>query len=364
VTPGRDATRIRDFQLVHGPKSLPIRFESLYVAALGDRLCVVGLDETRHVQSLRGDSRGDAVGVAMPLPFIEVTGIASCAGNLVVAGVTPSNRADVLRVALDGEVEWHGELPPGQFQQWPRPFSVADVAWLLSITRLPTAAMHLIELTGEGFGISRSLAFADDTDGIDLLGESTSVLLARVHGDGRRLELVRIASGQIISRIEVEAARPVAPSLSRVNDRIALAWVTEPGEPRLQWFDAELEPLAPSEVLRVPIQQGVVRRVQLMATDNELAVLLHSESVVGDAEVVHQPDGTIVRHEPRRTLRLSLAAYDSEAYRLGPCTLVDADSKVWAACWMGSKLVVVHRGCETLLSAFELHERNVSECPA
>ena len=346
--------RIREFELSHSPQSLPIRFESLYATALGHQLCVIGRDEARQVRHLSLDSQGDVVASAGQLPLVEVTGIASCAENLVVTGVATGNRPEVLRVAPNGKMTWHGELPSGgQFQHWPRPVEVANVVLLLSITSRPIAALHLTELVGDDLGILRSLALTDDTDGIDVLGDPTTVLLARVHAEGQRLELARIAGDRMISRIEVEAARPGAPSLARVNDRIALAWVTEPGEPRLQWFDTKLEPVGGPEILAMP-PRGVVTRVQLMATDSKLAVLLHSVDVVGDAEVVHQPDGALVRDEPRRMFPLYVAAYDDATHRLGPFSLVDADARVFVACWLRGKLAVIHRGRETLSSVFEL----------
>src|SRR5437763_564805 len=108
-----------DFRLSHGPKALPVAFESLQAAALGDQLNIVGLDEVRHTRLLRVDTRGEVIGTGMELPLVEVTGLTACGGTLVVTGVTVGDSAVILGVSADGQVIWRADVPAtGRFQHW------------------------------------------------------------------------------------------------------------------------------------------------------------------------------------------------------------------------------------------------------
>lgn len=345
---------VSDLQLSHGPNRLPIAFESLYVATLGDQLHIVGLDEARRARHLAIDGRGQIVVAAAELPLIEVTGLAACGRTLVVSGVTAGDRPMVLRVKPDGQVAWRADVPVGEpLQHWPRPICAADTTWLFSTTSGAHTAMRLIEVIGDRLGTPLTLALDDDTLNIDVLADTMGVLVARVHADGQRMELVRVAGGCVKVRIDVEATRPAAPSLAHVRDRIALAWVTEPREPRLQWFDMQLKPLDASKVLPVPPLSGALASVSLLAApDGALAIVFRSHEVVGDGETVHLPDGTTARREPRRASPLWVAAYDEEAHRLGPPRLIDADAKLFAGDWFGGAIGFGHRGRETYLSIF------------
>jgi hypothetical protein len=345
---------VSDLQLSHGPNMLPIAFESLYAATLGDQLHIVGLDEAHRARHLAIDGRGEFMVAAAELPLIEVTGLAACDGALVVSGATAGDRPKVLRVKPAGQVAWRAEVPAGKpLQYWPRPICAAGTTWLFSTTSGARTAMRLIEVSGERLSAPLTFALDDDTLNIDVLADAEGVLVARVHANGQRMELVRISDGRVRVRIDVEATRPTAPSLAHVGDRVALAWVAEPREPHLQWFDMQLKPLGASTVLPIPPLSGALASVRLMAApDGALAIVFRSQEVVGDSRTVHHPDGTTARREPRRMSPLWVAAYNNKAHRLGPPHLIDADAKLYAGDWLGGAIVVGHRGRETHVSVF------------
>lgn len=352
---GRRIVSIVDLNLSPEPIALPIAFESLYAAVLGDRLHLFGLDEVRRACHLTIEGPGTAVGMAQELPLAEVTGATACAGALIVAGVADADRPVVLRLGPGGKVAWCAEIPAGTpLQHWPRPVCAAGATWLFSTTGGTPSVMRLVQADGDRLGEPVPLACADDTDTVDVLGDAAGVVVARVHAGDRRLELVRIAGGRAAARREVDGAHPAAgPSVALVGDRVALAWITEPGSPRLQWFDGRLEPLGAPEVLATPLRPGAVRSVRLLAAqDGALAVVFRSQEIVGDGGTVHQPDGTVVRREPRRTAPAHLAAYDTSAHRLGPLHLIDADAKLLAGGWLGRRLVIAHRGGSTRVSIY------------
>ncbi len=350
-----------DLQLLHGAKALPIAFESLHAAALGDRMNIVGLDEARRARHLTVDARGEVTGIGAELPLVQVTGLTACGGALVIAGVATDDRAAVLGVAADGQVAWRADVPSGErYQHWPRPVCAAGATWVFSMTSGAHGEMRLVQVAGGRFGAPVSLALADDTDTIDVLGDAEGILVARVHADGQRLELMRVAGARVTARIDVDAVRPAAPSLARVGDAIALAWVTAPSEPRLQWFDARLKPLGVSLALSAPMR-GAVASVRLLATlDGKLAIAFRAREVVDDAGTVHNPNGTVTHRAPRHATPLWIAAYDSKVHHLGPLRLVDADAKFYAGDWLGSVLAMAHRGRDAYLSIFERNTRTTS----
>jgi hypothetical protein len=224
-----------DLHLSRAPTALPIAFDSLYAASFGGRLNIVGLDEDRRVRRLAVDASGQVVGAIVELPIVEVAGMAACGGALVVTGVDADDHATALGLDDNGRLVWRAEVPSAEhYEHWPRPVCADGAIWLFSTSGGAHGAMRLIDVTGGRLGASASFAFADDTDTLDVLGAPAGVVVARTHADGQRLELLRFAGDRVAARVDVDAVRPVAPSLARAGDAIALAWVTAPGEPHMQ----------------------------------------------------------------------------------------------------------------------------------
>jgi hypothetical protein len=346
---------LRDFQLVHDSIPLPLRFETLHVAETKDRLHIVGVgpDEGRELCHISVGGEGEVADKVTHLDLMQVTGITACSENIFVAGVADNDRSKVIRLAANGEVQWQEYLPPAaQFQHWPRPICLGRTTWLVSVIRQP-AAVWMLELTGGGFRTSGSLSLADDTDGFDAVGNSSEMTFARVHADSSRLELLRIADGELTSQIDVETIRPVAPSLAQLGNRLALAWISAPGAPFVQCFDNRFNPLG--KPLQLPEPRGTVSRVQLIANPKgNCAVLLQMREIVGDPKTEHLPNGRIVHNAPPRTLPLYIGPYDAQTQQVGRFRCVDRDAGVWAAHWIGDRLGVVHHRQETVLSLFEL----------
>jgi hypothetical protein len=342
-----------DLQVSHRPPPLPVEFESLHVAALGARLHVVGLDGARRACHVAVDVRGQVMAPRAELPLVQLTGLAACSGLLVAAGVTSNGRPAVLGLDGDGQVEWAVEVPAGagRLQHWPRPVCVAGRPWLFSTTSRPQATFGLTELAGPRLGRALSITLADDTDALDVLGDAHGLVVARVHGDPPRLEIVRLEGDRPVARRDVDAKRPTAPALARVGDRIALGWVTEPGEPHLQWFDGRLQPQGDPEDVSVPPRSGTITRLVLIAAaEGSLAVFFHGERVAGDGREALPAAGEATRREPRRARPLLAALYDVGAGRVGPAQIVEADAKLFAGEWLGDVLAVVHRGADTRMS--------------
>ena len=349
---GRTLTNF-DFRLSRGPRGLPVAFESLHAAAFGDRLNIVGLDEARRVRRLAVNERGQVVGASIELPIVEVTGMAVCGGALVVTGVNADDHATALGLTDDGRLLWHADMPSAErYKHWPRPVCADGVTWLFSTSGGAHSAMRVVEVTGGRLGAQVLLALPDDSDTIDVLGDAEGALVARVHADGQRLELMRVTGDRVTARVDVHAARPVAPSVALVGDAIALAWVTAPNEPHMQWFDKKLNPVGAPALLPAPSWSAVTGVRLLAALDGRLAVAFRGHQIIGDAATVRNPDGTLTRQEPRRASPLWIAAYDRQVHNIRPPHLVDADAKLYAGAWLGSHLAIAHRGRDTQLSVF------------
>jgi hypothetical protein len=341
-----------DLQLSHAATALPVAFGSLHAAALSARLHLAGLDDARRALHVSVGPQGDPADAGRELPLIEVTGLSSCDGRLNVTGVAAADRATVLAVSADGRVLWDAEVPTqARYRHWPRPVCTGGGAWLFSTAGDP-GAMRLIQLTGNGLGLEHVVPLPDDSDGIAVLGDATGMVVARVHDAGQRLELGRLVGGRITLRVEVQTSRPTAPSLARVGDAVALAWIAAPGDVRLQYFDAQLKPLGAAAVLQPASPSPVVDVRLLAAADGALAVALLGDKVVADARAIHRADGTVEAHGPRRTAPLRIASCDRDGH-LGNALLVDADAKLYAGDWVDGKLFLAHRGRDMRLSVFE-----------
>lgn len=349
---GREEKAVSTDLLAQPAKELPIAFESLYAAALGDRLHVVGLDDARRARRLTIDAGGQAAAAPGELPLVEITGVAACGGALVVTGVEAGDRAVALGLGPDGAAAWRVELKTDErFQHWPRPVCVAGAPWLWSTTR---AALTLVDVAGGRLGAARSIALGDDTGAVDVLAEGDGVVVARVHGSGEdRLELVRIAGGRVVARADVARGTSGAPSLAHAGGAIALAWIDEPGRAaRLAWFDAQLNPLGAPEALPAPPSAGALAGVGLLAASDGALAIVERAHVIGDAAVVHHPDGAAARRGPPAAWPLWIAAYDRAAHRLAPLHLVDADARLYAGGWLGATLALAHRGSKARVSLF------------
>jgi len=347
-----------DLEMLRDPINLGVAFESIYAAAIESRLHIVGVDETGGVSHLAVDDKGKLAGAFKPLPLIQVTGLAQCAGSLVVCGVVSGDRAVVLVMDHEGKATWSAELPHlERLQHWPRPVCVNRSIRIVSMTAGEQSTIHVTNVAEKGLGDSVSIELADDTDAIDVIGDDTGVLIARVHGDSQQLEIMRVGDKQITARRDVEAPRPASPSLARSGERVVVGWISKPLEPRLQWFDQELLPLGGPQVLTANDLAGEIQSLRLSSRDDcPLVVFFRGQHVVADGGVVRHADGTVTRYDPRRSLPLVVAAYDSNLRRLGPSHLVDRDAKVYASAWLEDKLAIVHRSDATLLSIFECIE--------
>ena len=348
-----------ELQTLREPKALPIAFASLHAAALGDQLHVVGLDEHRRARHLGVDARGEISGTDAELPLVEITSVAACGDTIVVAGVAVGDLAVVLGVSPQGRIVWQADIPAAeQYQHWPRPVCAAGSIWVFSMAGGTRHAMRLVQVADGRVREPISLAIADDSDTIDVLGDAEGILIARTHADGQRLELMRVVDDRVTVRVDVAAAeRPVAPSLARVGEAIALAWLSAPSEPRLQLFDARLKPLGAAVRLLSAPQPAVTSVGLLTVPEVGLAFAFQATKVVSDARTVHNPDGTVTHHGPRRTSPLWIAMYDSDAQHAGPPRLVDADAKFYAGGWLGDALAIVHCRHDTYVSIFERNIR-------
>jgi hypothetical protein len=335
-------------------KTLPIGLEALHAAAFGGQLNVIGLDEFRRARHLVANARGEFSGTGTELPLAEVTAVAACGDVLAVTGIAAGDLAVVLALSADGRITWRADLPVAdRYQHWPRPVYAAGLIWLFSTIRGERATVRLSQIADGRLGKSMSLAVADDSDMIDVLGDENGILIARTHADGQRLELMRVVDFNITARVDVDAAeRPVAPSLARVNEAVALAWINAPSEPRLQWFDAQLRPLgAPTNLL--DSSRGVTGARLLAMSEDRLAVALRGQNVAGDAGTIVNPDRTVTYREPRRTSPLWVAMYDCNARSLHPLHLVDVDATFYSGAWLGSALAIVHGRRDICLSIFD-----------
>jgi len=343
-----------DLKVTQEPTVLPVAYESLYAAGTGDLLHLAGIDEHRRARYLAVNGRGEVAGAASELPLIEVTGLSACGGAIIVSGVTAENRGAVLGLQSAGQLEWSAEVAgTTQFQYWPRVVCSGGRAWLFSITGGASPELCLIEIEGSHLRTPVSLALADDTDAIDVYGDDAGILVARVHGGSRFLELMSIDEGRVTALNDVEAIRPSAPSLQRAEGEIVLAWISEPGEPRLQWFDNQLKPTAPPQVLSAPLKLGSIANIRLKASPRGLlAGFFWSEEVVGDGETVHNDDGTVAQREPRRNSPLRVALYDPGSHQFAAEQLVDLDARLYAGDWLGEALAVAHRRLDARLSIF------------
>jgi hypothetical protein len=346
---------IRDFRVINGPRALPVNFESLFATSIEGRIVLVGTDEHRQALQLSIDRFVGAATEPALLPLSQITGVASYPDSLIVAGVAEDNQPRALRTTAEGDVMWIEEVPvKGELQHWPCPIPGANPPSMLFVTKTPHRQLHIIEVHEAGFGGSRSFELNDDSDGIDALGSGSDLLLARVHDNSSHLELVRVVPTQISRRIEAAATRPSSPSVARAGDRIVVAWIAQPGEPRWQWFDEELRPFSDSQLLPTPSLPGLVARVQLVGGDDrQCVVLLRYKVPIGDPEDVHLHDGTVVHRKPQFGFPLWLAAYGNDGQRISSFCLVDGDARVYAACWADSGLAVAHRGDRTYLSLLE-----------
>jgi hypothetical protein len=333
---------------------LPIPFESVHAVALGDHLHIVGVDETRIGSHVAADAGGSTVGRPAALPLTEVIGVTAAIEELVVCGIAQADRASVLRVRPDGSVAWAGDVRgSAPFRMWPRPVSVSGRVWLVAATSGRQPGLLLTEMSADRLGAPITIDLDDQTDGMDVCASGNGVVVARIHGDPPRLEMIRIAGGVIVAHAAIDAVRPTAPALASQGGQIAMAWVTEPGEPHLAWFDDALRSLPIPTALPALSPLAVVRRVRPIAGPaGVMAVLVESSAVVSDAESVRSPDGAHIVRPPRQVFPLQVAAYDIEAQRCGPLHVVDAHTHASASAWLGDLLAVAHRGRDTRISIY------------
>jgi hypothetical protein len=351
----RNAKPVREFRL-RFEKGLPVRFESLHCAPYRDALCIAGLDEDRRARLLTVDRDGGLLLDAPDVPLLDVSGVARCGDGLAITGAGPDDRAEVVGISPGGAVAWNTALAAGErFQHWPRPIPGADGCWLVGIAGRP--ALRLFEVAPGGLAGDWSIPLADDSGGMDAAAGENGILLARVHGDGRRLELLRFSAGAVQSRVDIDAELPAAPSVAHTGGGIALAWVAENGEARLQHLDSSLAAKGAAQPLSPPSARGIPWRVQLVGGDAGCAVLFHLREIAGDSGLSRRADGKPVPRPPRRLLPLYLGAFDAGTGVPERFSPVSPDAILYASCWTGGRLAVVHRAAETVLSVFELVDR-------
>jgi hypothetical protein len=339
---------IAEFQREHGPKPLALAIETAFAAPLGGRLHVVARDSSWRLCHVAIDARGDA-GPVVDVPLASATGLVACGEALVVSGWTAADQPAVVWLTPDGAAVSAADVPAERpLYLWPRPVRLGGTAWLLwtAGTAGGPRMVYLAEATG---GTPRPIAFDDATEEIDAVGDGDGLWVARVKGNGG-LALARVSSGgAVVGERLVESSRATAPSLASLGaEGVALAWIYEPGEARLQLFDTQLVAAAPPDLLAPPAASGPIEGVRLFAAaDGALAVTLRSRAIVGDGGTTRLADGTRAHRDPQRVTHLRVAAYDRPARRLGPAHPLEPDQQVHAAAWVGRALVVVHRGPTT-----------------
>jgi hypothetical protein len=197
-------------------------------------------------------------------------------------------------------------------------------------------------------GAPGAIAFTDGTEQLDAVGDDRGAWVARVHGPDRRLALSRIVDGKVASERDVDAALPTGPSLARVGDGVALAWIERPGSVRVRLFDAQSLPEPAAGRLDLPSADGPLDGARLLASaDGSLALVAWSRALVSDAKTVRGANGASAEVGPRRVTRLNVAAYNAQDHQFGPLHSLGPNQSIHAETWVKDVFCVVHGGPET-----------------
>lgn len=317
----------------------------LAAAALGGRFYVAAREPSSSGEATRLvvlDGEGRAAGAPARFP-IALTGLASCAGELVLAGErTRDHQPIVLGLDAAGAQKWIASpASSGPLEMGPLPVCLGDRRFVVWTAGRPVTLTVLELGAGGAVGDRSTAALADSTYAIGVAAVAGGLTVWRTHGPEVGIELIRVAGG-VVHRAALEgASMVVSPTAIAAGDRLGVAWIGASGA-RFRFLDGELRPLGAAVELHVP-GAAPTALWALPAPSGRAALWWRART--GGQDWAQLPGGGSGpgRVEPQPRQRESVAALDLATLAVGaPRELVPAGARLLAAASSGERLLIVH----------------------
>jgi hypothetical protein len=330
--------------------SAPVR-----CAVAGNELHTLARDmDSGRVRHLALDGLGQAARAPAELPASFVMGLAS-GPDVLAATVTMQDGETPALLVLDvhGNVQQVAPLsPPEPLAVWPVPLVREGAA--LAVMATAAHRLHLVTWSSAATTLTEPIQLGDATVELAAVPLNGDVVLARVHGEGLALELIRLdlADGKLRSTVDA-ADQAVLPGVHVVGDRLALVWTSSVnGQAWLQWYDDKLRLQGSAHPLTHTAPGERVRSARLFVGSGGVAAV--SYVTARSAEQIVPPTG-----DGPSTMRASqayahfVASYDALRDVVGPVHPVAEPGVVFHdGGWLARRLIVLHGSRAPAVSVF------------